>query len=114
MPINSGIPHLNSSSSGGAPTALVVDAVGLAALIGRKTTTIRADLSRRPWTLPPAIRVGKRAIWLVDSVLSWLKQHEQIVEPPAQAAIISTQNAARRRGRPTKAEQLARAARMEK
>lgn len=88
---------------------LVVDAVGLASLIGRKTSTIRADLSRRPWTLPPAIRVGKRTIWLVESVLAWLKEHEQVFHPPA-GENQPHKPQIRRRGRPTKAEQLGRVA----
>jgi predicted DNA-binding transcriptional regulator AlpA len=90
---------------------LTIDADGLSTLLGRRAATIRADLSRRPWTLPPAIKVGRRTLWLTETVLAWLKSHERAATPPQKTAPREMPAALppRRRGRPTKADQLARA-----
>lgn len=86
----------------GAP--VVLDAQGLSPLIGRARVTIQADLSRRPWALPPSIKIGKKTLWLYSSVIAWLKAQERPT-PPAPAP---EPQPPRRRGRPRKAAQLAR------
>lgn len=86
----------------------VLDAVDLSKLLHRSPATIRADISRRPWTLPPAIRLGARTLWLLSTVIEWLKARERPLDQkkpePFYAAEIR-----RKRGRPTKAEQVAKA-----
>jgi hypothetical protein len=82
-----------------------VDTHGLSALIHRAPNTIYADVVRRPHTLPPSISVaGGKRIWLVETVLQWLKERQQVApqpEFPSQPRC--------KRGRRTKAEQIARA-----
>lgn len=48
----------------------------LAEVIGRKASTIRADIHRRPSTLPPRLRIpgSTRLLWLESDVRSWLEQ----------------------------------------
>jgi hypothetical protein len=62
-----------------------LDAAGLAPIIKRKASTIKADVSRRPHTLPPFIRLGSRTIWLKSSVASWLKEKQQGAVAPGEA-----------------------------
>ncbi len=54
-----------------------LDAAGLAPIIKRKASTIRVDVSRRPHTLPPFIRLGSRTLWLKTAVAIWLKEKQQ-------------------------------------
>jgi predicted DNA-binding transcriptional regulator AlpA len=47
----------------------------LAPIIGRKASSIRVDVSKRPETLPPRLRIpGSRAIRFLEAdVLAWLE-----------------------------------------
>lgn len=83
-----------------------LDAAGLARIIPLTEKTIRADVSRRPWLLPPFVKIGTRTVWLRQTVLEWLKQRECSAAPPPPVAV---QAPRRRRGRPSKAEQVIRA-----
>ncbi len=83
-----------------------LDAAGLACILPLSVATIRADVSRRPWLLPPFVKIGTRTVWLRQTVLEWLKQRECTVAPPSPVA---AQAPRRRRGRPSKAEQVIRA-----
>lgn len=74
----------------------------LAILLGRTEGAIRNDLSRKPQQLPPPIRIGGLVRWRKSDISNWLdllakRQHNCVVERPK-----------RKRGRPTKAEQLER------
>ncbi len=61
---------------------LTIDAVGLAALLHLSVATVRADVSRRPWTLPPFVKIGTKTIWLKSTVLEWLKEKEIAASKP--------------------------------
>jgi predicted DNA-binding transcriptional regulator AlpA len=71
----------------------------LGAVLHKTIGSIWADLSRAPHRLPPPIRVEgmRQAIWLESTVLAWLQERQV--------------DAAPRRGRPTKRQQIERAAR---
>ncbi|MBW7900337.1 MAG: DNA-binding protein [Rhodocyclaceae bacterium] len=75
----------------------------LAALLHLAPSTIRSDVSRRPWMLPPFIKLGIKTVWLRTTVLDWLKAKEQSAAPPAPPELPP---ATRRRGRPSKLDQL--------
>jgi hypothetical protein len=49
-----------------------LDAKALASLLYRSETTIIRDVTRRPHTLPPFIRQGKKPIWITSVVVDWL------------------------------------------
>lgn len=82
----------------------VLNALDLARLLNKTPSAIFTDRSRAPYRLPPACSPPgtKSPLWLLDDVISWLREHRE--QPCA------TTPAPRRRGRPTKAEQIARAA----
>ena len=84
---------------------LTVDA--LAELLHRSPNTIRCDAHRAPARLPPILRLPQhnRLLWRRVDVDAWLSGHVTSAPPPSAAAITG-----RRRGRPTKVEQRARAA----
>lgn len=82
--------------------AETLNAAGLARILHLSVATVRADISRRPWTLPPSIKIGTKTVWLYSTVLEWLKGRERAITKPA-----SPESLTRRRGRPTKAEQVA-------
>lgn len=84
-----------------------LDAAGLARIIPLSEKTIRADVSRRPWLLPPFAKVGTRTVWLRQTVLDWLKQRERTAVAPPPMSPVATQPTRRPRGRPTKAEEIA-------
>lgn len=77
----------------------------LAALLHLAPSTVRSDVSRRPWMLPPFIKLGIKTIWLRATVLEWLKAREQAATPPVQPVPSQTP---KRRGRPSKLDQLRR------
>ena len=86
-------------------SVVTLDATGLARLLHLSVATVRADVSRRPWALPPFIKVGTKTVWLYTTVLSWLKSRERSAAPPV---VPQQSEDRRRRGRPTKAEQARR------
>lgn len=49
----------------------------LAVILQRAIATIKADVTRRPETLPPRLEIpGTRTpIWLVSDVKAWLEKH---------------------------------------
>jgi hypothetical protein len=48
----------------------------LAAMIRRAPTTIKTDLSRKPESLPPRLRMPghSKPLWLKSDVIAWLHQ----------------------------------------
>jgi len=79
----------------------------LAECLRKSVASVRSDATRNPQSLPPVCRLPgtKRLLWRVEDVESWLGAHVAVsvltsapVEKPAFP----------RRGRPTKAEQVAR------
>lgn len=83
--------------------SVTLDIKELAALLHLSPATIRSDVSRRPWVLPPSIKIGIRTVWLRSTVLDWLKARERAASPPATT---EPPQPPRRRGRPSKLEQL--------
>ncbi|PPD56996.1 MAG: hypothetical protein CTY10_01245 [Methylotenera sp.] len=76
----------------------------LSAKIHKATSSIYSDLIRNPKSLPPVFRiVGSRRVLFRD-VDQWLSDQSQSLPTPQPAA-----EALRKRGRPTKAEQIQRA-----
>lgn len=71
----------------------------LAELLHLAKATVRADVSRRPWMLPPFVKVGTKTVWLRDTVMDWLKAREQAATPPAAP---EPPPQPKRRGRPSK------------
>lgn len=78
----------------------------LAELLHRSVHTIRLDAGRAPGRLPPLCRLPghSRLLWRQEDVIKWINDH---IQPPPTTP---TPTPPRRRGRPTKVEQRARAA----
>lgn len=70
--------------------------------IGKSSSTFRSDLVRRPDALPPVVRRNGRVFVSVGDLIGWLDARPSDPQP---------QPGKSKRGRPTKAEQLARQAR---
>jgi predicted DNA-binding transcriptional regulator AlpA len=85
-----------------APSRKVLFIEDLVRLIGKTATTIRTcatnqryqHLIPRPWKMPNS----RRLCWFEDEVLHWIESGRPAIQPPTK----------RPRGRPTKAEHLAR------
>lgn len=77
----------------------------LSTYIHKTVSSIRSDVSRNPKALPPICRLPhtKRLLWRREDVDNWIAQHVETDIAP----LPQTQTAPRR-GRPTKAEQIAR------
>jgi len=84
-----------------AATLNTLTVTDLSAVLKRAPKSIHNDLKRNPTSLPQPIRIpgARRILWLQTDVEAWLRQHQTEATPPK-----------RRRGRPTKAEQLRRQA----
>lgn len=84
--------------------AIFLTVEDLAARWHKSPVTIRSDASRAPHALPPLCRLPglKRLLWRLVDVEAFEAGHVVSAEPPAPPAF------SRRRGRPTKAEQLRR------
>lgn len=86
----------------------VVGVSDLSVLLQKAPTSILADRARAPWRLPPDCTPpgSRQPLWLLQDILDWLGRHRQPeTPPPAQPAMPLPP---RRRGRPTKAEHVAR------
>lgn len=78
----------------------------LSACIHKSVASIRSDASRNPRSLPPLCRLPgtKRLLWRPEDVEQWLVGHVVSAAPALSTPLVATL----RRGRPTKAEQMAR------
>ncbi|MDP2835221.1 MAG: hypothetical protein Q8Q28_18370 [Pseudomonadota bacterium] len=88
----------------------IIGIEGLSTLINKTPSTILADRCRAPHRVPPACTPtgSKQPLWVLEDVIAWLRSYrEQQATPPAPSAPPPTP---RRRGRPTKREQIERAA----
>ncbi|MDT4826322.1 hypothetical protein FQZ97_596310 [compost metagenome] len=77
----------------------------LSTYLCKSAASIRCDASRNPQSLPPICRLPgtKRLLWRMEDVEKWLAEHVVVID----SAAISTTPEQRKRGRPTKAEQVA-------
>lgn len=48
----------------------------LASVLHRSPKTVRSDVTRRPETLPPRVRVpgGRKVLWRAQDVVAWLEE----------------------------------------
>lgn len=81
----------------------------LAKRIHKSVASIRSDACRNPYALPPLCRLPgtKRLLWREEDVNRWLAEHV-VSTSSAPRPVRQTTDVTRRRGRPTKAEQLRR------
>lgn len=79
----------------------------LSKYIQKSVASIRCDATRKPYSLPPICRLPgtKRLLWRMEDVESWLAEH---VDAPGRSDVGNNTSIKRRRGRPTKAEQMKR------
>jgi hypothetical protein len=77
----------------------------LSSYLCKSVASIRSDATRNPQALPPICRLPgtKRLLWRVEDVEQWLAEH---VETNAVDRPVVHTIATKRRGRPTKAEQI--------
>ena len=80
------------------PTLATLNAHGLAAILHVTAATVWNALSTNPQRLPPPVKIpgAGETLWLESTVLQWLQDREIRPKP--------------RRGRPTKRQQIERAA----
>ena len=81
----------------------------LSQYLHKSVASIRSDATRNPQSLPPICRLPgtKRLLWRVEDVENWLAEHVEGMAPP-QRPTVAFDDHKPRRGRPTKAVQLAR------
>ncbi|WP_443798027.1 DNA-binding protein [Burkholderia cepacia] len=82
----------------------------LAEHLQKSVASIRSDATRNPQSLPPICRLPntKRLLWRAEDVERWVALHVAGVE--SSTATEPPQSEKRRRGRPTKAESVAKRA----
>lgn len=80
----------------------------LSQYLHKSIASIRSDATRNPQSLPPICRLPntKRLLWRLEDVEGWLAAHVEGMPRPATVA--GSDDLRPRRGRPTKAEQVAR------
>lgn len=81
----------------------------LAVYIHKSVASIRSDASRNPASLPPICRPPgtKRLLWRIEDVEGWLALYVRGDAAPIATPLVNDK-AKPKRGRPTKAEQVAR------
>lgn len=79
----------------------------LSAHIHKSVASIRSDATRNPASLPPICRLPgtKRLLWRIEDVDGWIALH---IQRDSGVASIPADLDRPRRGRPTKAKQVAR------
>jgi hypothetical protein len=88
----------------------------LAVILNKSPSSIRCDASRKPQSLPPICRLPgtNRLLWRVEDVEDWTAQHVQnighrtVPSRPVPSGLHRQLPQPKKRGRPTKSEQLAR------
>lgn len=81
----------------------------LSQYLQKSASSIRSDATRNPRALPPICRLPgtKRLLWRAQDVEQWIAEHVAgATETPV--SVFEMQASKPKRGRPTKAEQLAR------
>lgn len=80
----------------------------LSVCLHKSIASIRSDATRNPQSLPPICRLPgtKRLLWRAEDVERWLAAHVEGMSRPV--ALVVAEDSRPRRGRPTKAEQVAR------
>jgi len=90
----------------------------LATFLNKSPSSIRCDATRKPYSLPPICRLPgtNRLLWRVEDVEEWAARHVRNIEhrsAPSRPVASNVQRQLqqpKKRGRPTKAERLARQA----
>jgi hypothetical protein len=82
----------------------------LAEQLQKSVASIRSDATRNPQSLPPICRLPntKRLLWRAEDVERWIGLHVAGADSPNVTELASPEK--RRRGRPTKAESVAKGA----
>lgn len=93
----------------GLPGTALIDSHELAALTGIAPTSFAKPSQREQMGLPAPIRLGRLMKWRFEDIRIWLGQMPSQLQIP----VPSRAPGLPRRGRPTRAEQLARAAERE-
>lgn len=75
-----------------------------APLLNKSASTLRTDITRRPGALPVFVRFGRRVFFIKKDIDSFISASRC-----TQPALVVAALPSRKRGRPTKTEQLARA-----
>lgn len=82
----------------------------LASKIHKSVKSIRSDVTRNPKSLPPICRLPgtKRLLWREEDLVRWVAGHVVGITPtPPENSLVASDSVAKR-GRPTKAAQIAR------
>lgn len=79
----------------------------LAEYLRKSVASIRSDATRNPMSLPPICRLPgtKRLLWRQEDVDAWLARYVEANSETSDLAAVATPST--RRGRPTKASQVA-------
>lgn len=82
----------------------------LAQILRKSIHSVRHDVNRNPTALPPLCLLPgtRRLLWRLADVEVWINAHVVAPAPTVPAAQLRADQPRRRRGRPTKAESLAR------
>lgn len=82
----------------------------LAEHLQKSVASIRSDATRNPQSLPPICRLPntKRLLWRAEDVERWIALHVAGADSPGASELVL--HGKRRRGRPTKAESVAKRA----
>ncbi len=75
----------------------------IAKIMGKATATIACEKCRTPHLLPPMRILGGRKVWLEEDVQEWLKNLPKTTLPLPET---SDEPQKRKRGRPTKSQQV--------
>lgn len=77
----------------------------LSTILGKSIASVHAHLARKQFdAVPPPIKLGRRLAWVVDAVEAWIAQKVNQAQPQVE---IHVPTQPRKRGRPTKAEAMA-------
>lgn len=81
----------------------------LASYLHKSVASIRSDATRNPQSLPPICRLPgtKRLLWRIEDVERWLAQYVANSDPLRATIELPQDTLPPKRGRPTKAAQVA-------
>jgi predicted DNA-binding transcriptional regulator AlpA len=80
----------------------------MAAILGKSAAAIYGHLTRKQYeAVPVPIKLGRRLAWVVEAVDKWIEAKAAQAAAQAEAYKAYMKAPAKRRGRPTKAEERA-------
>jgi predicted DNA-binding transcriptional regulator AlpA len=79
----------------------------ISALLGKSVLALYGHIARKQYdAVPPPMKLGRRLVWLTEAVDEWINAKVACAKQELERQMKELQAAPKKRGRPTKAEEI--------